>query len=261
MWETTATAYERRNRAALRKAGGEAWGLYRIPEAELRLLDPVRRRDVVELGCGAALWSIALAHRGARVAALDFSAARLRQAGQNVRDARVSVALVEGNAERLPFRAGCFDIAFCDWGALFFAEPDRTVPEAARVLRPGGQLVFATGHPLRAVAQSRTTGDMGPRLAYDYFGLGPVPMDSGVEFHRSMGDWVALFRRSGFEIERLLEPRAPPVRTTSYLNAKDHAWGRRWPLEAIWALRKRGGSKPPRTTPRRRPGRRAAGSR
>jgi SAM-dependent methyltransferase len=238
LWEKTSDAYERRHYRDLRVSGGESWGLYRIPEDRLRLLDPVKGREVLELGCGAAIWSIALARRGASVVGLDLSRGHLRHAVRNARQARVRVALLEANAERLPFRSSRFDLAFCDWGAFFFADPARTIPEAARVLRSGGQLVFATGHPLRAVVQSRRSGSMLRRLTYDYFGLGGVRMVDGIEFYRTFGDWIELFRSHGLRVERLLEPRAPAGRRSGYLSAKDQRWGGRWPLEVIWVLRK-----------------------
>jgi SAM-dependent methyltransferase len=261
-WEKSSDEYERRHRRALRVAGGESWGLYRIPESTLRLLDNVDGSDVLEVGCGAAIWSIALADRGARAVALDFSRAHLRHARQNTIRGGDRIGLLEADAERLPLRDGRFDLAFCDWGALFFADPDRTIPEVARVLRPGGQLVFATGHPLRAVAQSRRSGRMGRRLAYDYFGLGRIALDGGFEHYRTIGDWIDLFRRNGLAVERLVEPRAPRRRRSSYLTTRDHAWGQRWPLEAIWVLRRQAMADPggSRTTAPRRP-KRPSGSR
>ena len=47
----------------------DAWGAWRIPEAELRLLPDLAAKDVLELGCGAGQWSVWLARHGARVTA------------------------------------------------------------------------------------------------------------------------------------------------------------------------------------------------
>ena len=49
------------------------WGLWQIPESELGILGDVAGKDVLELGCGAAQWSILLARQGARVVGLDNS--------------------------------------------------------------------------------------------------------------------------------------------------------------------------------------------
>ena len=248
-WEHAKGAYERRHARALRVAGGASWGLYRVPESELRLLGDVRGRRTLELGCGSATWSLALARRGAHPVAIDFSRGRIRQAADNLGAARRQVHLAEANAERLPFRAGRFDLAFCDWGALTFARPERIVPEAARVLRDGGRLVFATSSPFRLVAQSPRRALVGPTLRRRYFDLGRIAYPEGVEHHRSYAGWIRLFRQSGFTVERLEELPAPPGRGSSYLSPREAAWARRWPMESIWALRKSPGSED-------RPGRR-----
>jgi SAM-dependent methyltransferase len=62
---------------------GAAWGVWQIPEDEIHALGDVDGKDVLELGCGAAQWSIELAKRGARPVGLDLSErqARARQRG------------------------------------------------------------------------------------------------------------------------------------------------------------------------------------
>ena len=255
-WESSSASYERRHRRALQVAGGKSWGLYRVPERRLRLLGAVRGRSVLELGCGSATWSVALAREGAEATAMDFSRSRLLQARENVRRARAPVRLLEANAERLPFRAGVFDLVFCDWGAMTFAEPARTVPEVARVLRDEGRFVFASSSPFRMVTQRRPNGRLGKTLRYDYFPLGRIVFREGTEHTRSYSAWIRLFRENGLEIERLEEIPAPPGPPSTYLSRRDMAWGRRWPLESIWALRK-----PPGSGARRlRRARRGAGS-
>lgn len=246
-WERTSAAYERRHEAALERHGAEAWGLFRLPESELRLLGPVRGLRLVELGAGACRWSVALARRGASCVALDLSRTHLRLAHVPARGPGSGVHRVEGDAERLPFRDASFDLAFCDWGALTFADPGRAVPEAARVLRPGGRLVFATASPLRHLAQRRdAVGRIGPRLLYDYFDLGRIPTGDAVEFQRSYAGWIGLFRAHGLAVERLVEARIPRGTRTRYLDAEGRAWARRWPMESIWCLRREAPLRPTR---------------
>ena len=122
-----------------------SWGLWRIPEAELHILGEVAGKDILELGCGAARWSIALAQRGARPVGLDLSSRQLQHARQLMQGAGVDFPLIEANAEDVPLPDTSFDIVFCDWGAMTFCDPYWTVPEAARLLRPDGLFAFATG--------------------------------------------------------------------------------------------------------------------
>jgi ubiquinone/menaquinone biosynthesis C-methylase UbiE len=80
------------------------------------------------------------------------------------------VRLVHASAESLPLPDASADIAFCDWGASRFADPDAWVPEAARILRSGGLLAFSTATPLLDVCWA-SGADAPKRLMTDYFGL------------------------------------------------------------------------------------------
>jgi SAM-dependent methyltransferase len=182
------------------------------------------------------------------------------------------VRLVRGNAEELPFESSTFDLVFCDWGAMTFGDPHRTVPEAARVLRLGGRLVFATSSPFRIVAQHRRTDLMARRLLHEYFGMHRVEYRDGeVNFILPYGDWIRLFSENGLVVEALTETRPKVGARSRYLRRSETEWARHWPLEAIWQARKVGGASvrgaPPARTkrpsrPRRRgPGPRPASSR
>ena len=237
-WDRSSVAYERINRASLERCQGEAWGVWRIPERELRLLDPVRGRTVLELGCGAGWWSLALARRGARVVGLDFSRARLDQARSNARS-DPSVDWVRAVAERSPFRDGTFDSVLSDYGATTFADPVAWIPEVARLLRPGGSFVFAHASPWRTVSQDRVRDRMVRRLREPYFTLHEQRDPSGAEFQLPYGEWVRRFADSGLAVERLVELPAPARRGSTYVRHRDLAWARQWPMESIWKVRKR----------------------
>jgi len=64
------------------------------------------------------------------------------------------------------------------------------------------------------------------------------PGDPGVEFHLSHGDWIRLLRRSGFEVEDLIELRPQEGSTTRYPYVTLE-WARKWPCEEVWKARKR----------------------
>jgi len=236
-WDRSAGLYERLHRRSLTREGGRAWGLWRVPERRLKLLDDVRGEDVLELGCGAAWWSIALARDGARVVGLDFSSRRLAQARARVRRAGVVVPLVRARAEAVPFASGSFDLVLSDYGATTFSDPYRTIPEAARVLRPAGLLVFAHASPFRTVAHHAGSDRMRPRLQRSYFELHQVRFGATREFNLAYGEWIRLFGSVGLSVERLVELPAPRHGST-YVSRPDLPWARRWPMEAIWRVRK-----------------------
>lgn len=209
-----------------------------MPESRVHLLGKVRDREILELGCGAARWSVALALKGARMTGLDVSPTRLAQAREGMEEAGVEFPLVEASAEALPFPARRFDIVFCDWGAMTFVDPYRSVPEVARVLRPGGVFAFSNSSPFRSVCEDRRADRMSRRLLYDYFGLHRLDYSEEVDFQLTFGEWIRLFRKHHLEVEELIEPRPPVGATSTFLSAREVAWARRWPLEAIWKLRR-----------------------
>ena len=118
------------------------WGIWRIRERDLGTLPDVAGRDVVELGGGTAYWSAWLARRGARVVGLDNSARQLTHARALQREHGLVFPLVHADAERAPLRAERFDLVLSEYGASIWCDPYRWIPEAARLLRPGGELVF-----------------------------------------------------------------------------------------------------------------------
>ncbi len=240
-WDAQSDSYQERHGEQLNTSGGDAWGLWQRPESELNVLGEVAGRDVLEFGCGAAQWSIALARRGARVTGLDLSERQLAHARELMLAAGVAFPLVCASAEATPFGDRSFDIVFCDWGAMSFADPHRTMPEAARLLRPGGLFAFCGSAPIADCAWEPGSDHPGDRLVVDYFEMHALPEpDGSIAFQLPYGEWVRLFHAHGFAIESLLELRPTAGAQSSYRTASDRAWARRWPMEQIWRLRRTG---------------------
>src|SRR3954464_15753089 len=189
-WDGYSDEYQERHGAQLADSGGAAWGTYQIPEDELRVLGNVSGLDVLEFGCGAAQWSIALAKRGARPVGLDFSAVQLDHARRLMAQAGVDFPLVEASAEDVPLPDASFDVVFCDHGAMTFADPYRTVPEVARLLRPGGLFAFSHHSPIETICWPVDAEEVGERLALDYFGMHAIEVDDEVVFNLPYGEWI-----------------------------------------------------------------------
>lgn len=237
-WNAWSNEYQAVHGPTLAAGGGLAWGTWLIPESELHVLGDVAGKDILELGCGAAQWSIALAGVGARAVGLDLSEEQLQQARVLMAEAGVVVPLVHASAEAVPLPDASFDIVFCDHGAMTFADPYRTVPEAARLLRPGGLFAFSDESPIMSLAWAE--GDEHPtdRLVRDYFGLHAMPDDDMISFQLPYGEWIRLFRANGFTIEDLIELQPAADAKSSYRDDEDRAWSRRWPGENIWRVRR-----------------------
>jgi SAM-dependent methyltransferase len=235
-WDARADEYQREHAEHIGRPEPR-WGMWQLPESELGILGDVERKDVLELGCGAAQWAILLAGRGARVTGLDNSARQLEHARAAAAAAEVDVSFVHASAEDVPLPDATFDVVFCDHGALTFADPYLAVPEAARLLRPQGLLAFSHSAPWEVLFWS---GDkLAETMQRDYFGLHRIDEDGSTEFNLPLGEWIALFRRSGLEVEDLVEVRPPEGASSTYRDERETAWARRWPMEQIWRLRKR----------------------
>jgi SAM-dependent methyltransferase len=231
-----------------RPPGGETWGIFGVPERLVRLLpDDLDGKDAIELGCGTGYVSAWLARRGARVVGIDNSPKQLETAVRLQRQHGLDFPLLLGNAERVPYPDASFDFAISEYGAVLWADPYRWIPEAARLLRPGGRLAFLTNSVLTylCVPDTEAEGAADERLRRPQFGMGrtvwPDEQDA-VEFHLAHGDWIRLLRSSGFEIEDLIEIQAPEDASLGldFVNWMTLDWARRWPCEEAWKARKRG---------------------
>jgi SAM-dependent methyltransferase len=219
------------------------WGMFGVEEAALGSpLGDVRGLDVVELGCGTAYFSARLARMGARAVGVDPTPAQLATARRMQDVTGVRFALIEAAAERLPLADGSFDLAISEYGASLWADPGLWVPEAARVLRPGGRLVFLTNSTL-AYLCFPDVGAALETLQRPQFGMRRIrwPGEQGIEYHLPHGEWISLLRATGFEVEALIEVQAPPdAETHAFYDSVTADWARRWPAEDLWVARKRG---------------------
>ncbi len=238
MWEATSDTYEQLHADALAGEKALTWGLWRIPEAELNVLGEVAHKDILEFGCGAARWSIALAQQGARPVGLDISSQQLSHARRLMAEAGIEFPLIEASAEAVPLPDASFDIIFCDWGAMTFTDPYKSVPEAARLLRPGGLFAFCGATPILFICSDVKTDRLERHLINDYFGLTHQDWGDSVDFQIPYGEWIRLFRRNHLLIEDLIETRPAPGATSTYRTEEENEWARHWPMESIWKVRK-----------------------
>jgi SAM-dependent methyltransferase len=116
------------------------------------------------------------------------------------------------------------------------------IPEAARILRPGGELVFLCNSVLSLLCLGDHQDDVvGERLVRPQRGMHRFAWpDSGeIEFHVPHGRMLGILRRAGFEVEELIELHAPADAATRY-TFMTAAWASRWPVEEVWRARLRG---------------------
>jgi SAM-dependent methyltransferase len=217
------------------------WGMWGTTEAELGVFGDVAGLDAIELGCGTAYVSAWLARRGARPIGVDVTPAQLDSARACMREAGIEFPLVEADGAATGLPDASADLVHSEFGASIWVDPYRWVPEAARLLRPGGRLVFLKSSPLALLCSPLDGSPVDERLHRPQLGMHRVEWaDGGVEFELPHGVWIDLLRANGFEIERLVELLAPEgAETHAFYDFVSAEWARRWPSEEIWVARKR----------------------
>ena len=241
-WDQWAASYVDAGRQAWGRPAF-AWGTWKVPECDIDALGPAARfdgLDVVELGCGTAYGSAWFARQGARVCGIDNSPEQLATARSLQREFDLEFPLELGSAESLPFPDESFDIAFSEYGASIWCDPYLWIPEAARVLRPGGELIFLCNSVLAMLCMpDLEDGSAGEQLLRPQFGMHRFEWssDDSVEFHLPHGEMIDLLARCDLQVQRLIELQAP-VDASSRHTYVGPEWARQWPSEEIWLVRK-----------------------
>src|SRR2546427_1655588 len=196
-WGQLSVEYAGRGRRAW-ASDDPTWGIWSVPERDLEVVPDVAGKDVIELGCGTAYWSAGLARWGARMVGIDNSTKQLETARGLQREHGLSFPLLHGNAEEVPLPNASFDLAISEYGASIWCDPYRWIPEASRLLRPGGELIFLVNGTILMLCAPDLEADMPAtnQMIRDYFGMHRFEWteDPGIEFHLGYGDWIRLLR-------------------------------------------------------------------
>ena len=175
-WNEATAAHEshKTGQAAFLRDGGTTL----FPE-ELRLLGDLRGKRVAHLLCNAGGDSVSLALRGATVTGVDISEVAVQAARVLAAEVGVSATFIRADvydwlaAEGA--RGAAYDVAFCSYGALcWLSSLELWAAGVARILRPGGRLVWKVFHPL-AYAFDGTW-----RIVHPYLGDGRPVATEGV---------------------------------------------------------------------------------
>jgi SAM-dependent methyltransferase len=221
LWNANAAAW-----TELSRAGFDVYRDLVNTPAFFALLPPVAGLRCLDLGCGEGHNTRLLADRGADVVALDIAEAFI---GAAATQPRRRIRYVLGDGAVLPFRAASFDAVTAFMSVMDVGDPEGTLREMARVLRPGGFAQFSVVHPTTSTRIRRWVDDeQGRRHALaigDYFFEGPVtetwifsatpPEMRGrhrpftiTYARRTLTGWLNAVIEAGLSIEAIDEPRA-----------------------------------------------------
>ncbi len=238
-WAKSNAAYTDARAETAWARGEVAWGMTKTPESQVGMLPALDGQDVVELGCGTAYFGAWLKRAGAkRVVGVDVTPAQLATANRLNAQTGLGLELVEANAEETGLPNASFDLVVSEYGASIWCDPYKWIPEAARLLRPGGELVFLRNSTLAVLCW--TDDDTSETLQRPQRGLHRLDWedDGSTEFQMGHSEWVRLLRANGFEILDLAELYADEAATKHPFYDFNPDWARRWPWEEIWRARK-----------------------
>jgi SAM-dependent methyltransferase len=234
LWNANAAAW-----TDLSRAGFDRYRDLVNTPAFLRLLPPVGGLTCLDLGCGEGHNTRLLAGQGACVAALDVAESFITAAaGQD----RSRIRYTVGDGVALPFRASAFDAVTAFMSLMDVAEPERTLGEVARVLRPGGFVQFSVLHPVISAPIGRWVNDESgarqARVVGDYFYEGPLtetwifsaapaelrdryPPFTITYARRTMTGWLSAVLGAGLVIEAIAEPCADEETASAHPEVAD----------------------------------------
>jgi demethylmenaquinone methyltransferase / 2-methoxy-6-polyprenyl-1,4-benzoquinol methylase len=103
---------------------------------------PADGQAVLDVASGTAGVALQLARTGASVVGVDLTEQMLRQGQRNVAGSAMvgRIRLVAGRAEQLPFADATFDALTFTYLLRYVLDPEATLRELARVVKPGGRI-------------------------------------------------------------------------------------------------------------------------
>jgi ubiquinone/menaquinone biosynthesis C-methylase UbiE len=183
----------------------------------------------LDIGCGEGHNTRLLAKRGVRVTAIDISEVFISHAQEAERKESSGIRYAIASAVDLPFPAARFDFATAFMSLMDIPETDRALSEAYRVLKEGGFLQFSITHPCFDTPHRRNLRDANNRtyaievgsyfqnrngeIDEWLFKAAPAHVKQGLRkfsiprFTRTLSQWLNLLLDTGFQLERVEEPR------------------------------------------------------
>jgi len=181
--------------------------------AILNLLGNLHGKSLIDIGCGPGVYSVEFAKRGANVLGVDISRKMLDKARNNAKMTNMKLTLQKADAHSLPYTDDSFDVAVLILTIL----NSQMVEEAARVLKPGGLLLYSDTHPIIESKGKWEGNDIGAvRIVEDYFlqdkrewRIKPSPRRTITlkYYTRTIEQSVNMIADAGFKILRIVEPK------------------------------------------------------
>lgn len=153
---------------------------------------------VLDLGAGTGESFKHLPSAVSELVAIDPDPLMLRQARRRLGEASVPVRLVRGEGERLPFADATFDTAVVALVLCTVEDPEATVAELRRVLRPGGRLLLM--EHVRAADETLAQWQDRVQQPWSWLNGGCRPNRATLEVIEAAGFRIERLERYGFDV-------------------------------------------------------------
>ncbi|MFE0673333.1 class I SAM-dependent methyltransferase [Streptomyces sp. NPDC058867] len=147
---------------------------------------PLAGARVVDVGAGTGIATALLHARGAEVVAVEPGDGMAAQ----FREAHPDIPIVRGDGNHMPLADSCADL-ITSAQSWHWTDPARSIPEALRVLRPGGALALWWNTTVLDIPWAAAQG----MRAEKFFGIDPVVERSGTGSRSADPDGVLDFTR------------------------------------------------------------------
>ncbi len=183
------------------------WHKYVEKPAMIKLLKPVvKRKKVLDLGCGSGIFTKQIKSLGANVYGLDISSGLINIAKREYPNINFFV----GNAIKTPFKKGEFDVVASSLMVHYFNNIDPLFKEASRILKPKGIFIFSIHHPIKEVTSRLNVKGIKGSLMKPYFNSDKYYWTLQdklklVSYHHTFEAIFSSLHKNGFLVEQLVE--------------------------------------------------------
>lgn len=210
--------------------------------ATLSMLEKIRGKKILDIGCGTGIYARILKRRGAKMFGIDISPNMIEIARSHVPDVDFRV----GSVSKLPYKNGYFDIVFSAYVLHHFEDLDVAFSEISRVLKGGGVYIFSTTNPVAEVTRRIKGRDPRYRKFNSYFEEGrranvwwhkKKSAKAVVPYiHRTYQTIIQAVLRNGFIIDDYLD--AKPVVEAKKIDRRFYTWTTNVPQVCVFKIRK-----------------------
>lgn len=172
----------------------------------ISLLGDVKSKKLLDIGCGGGYLLEEAIKNGIRATGLEISESAIKKARNRAPKAKI----IQGIAEKLPFKDKDFDIVVCLGSLEHFLSPRRALKEIARVLKDDGIccIVLPNRFAIDGILEGVVRGN---------------DLSHGQELERfySLKEAINLLSKGGFVIKRMLsynKPHPTDIRTGTKLS-------------------------------------------